>query len=46
VVSDARGVEVSDFIGEYAVSDSFVSAAMKIVPGMGRKDHALKVVSV
>jgi len=35
VVPDATGGEVSDFIGEYAVSDSFVSAVVKRVPEVG-----------
>ena len=45
MVSDAGGVEVSHFVGEYAVPDSFVSAALKMVQETGGEDHALKVVS-
>lgn len=46
MVSDAGGVEVSDFVGEYAVSDSFIQAAVNMVQRAAGEDHALKVDSV
>jgi hypothetical protein len=46
VVSDAGGDEVSDFVGEYAVSDPFISAAVNGAQGPAGRDHALRLVSL